>query len=1523
MTTPVIVEFQQVGLDVIKRKVDDVGKATDQAAKSAAVLQREFAKLSSLQIKLGIAEQLAKDLAALKLFHRERINGIQEAAARERSALRQIEAEERASIRNREAVKRAANRTALNDARSALKQLEAEETASLRSREAVKRAANRAALNDSRTALRQLEAEELSSMRIKEAARRASSRAIANDNRTAARQLEAEELSSIRTREAARKASSRTALVESRSAIRQQEAEQLASVKVLEATRKSSARAALAETRTAVKQLEAEQLSAIKTKQAADLSATKVKQAADLSGIKAKQAADLAAIRTTQAAEAAAQRTAHQLALNNQKQLAVAVQNTNNQQHRNQMQLLQQQNQAALNNIRQQQAASQRQAAGRGPTGNFSAPGLTNTGNQFTNLGSKIRQTASSLNSFRTILLSVGAGFSLRGIVSELDKVAGIQQKLAAVAKPGENTIQTFEKLKNVANASGVELEDVVQTYQKISVAADNYQLSQDGVIRVVDLLSKTLKLSGATAVESSQFLLQLSQAAGLGFLQGEEFRAAAKDNPVLINQITESLGMARGQLQGFIKDTGAFKDQQLAQSFGVTAEKLRELEGAAKMAKAATPSGGRSFSGAVNRNGSFSASSSGSSDPVIPGLGVTLKQLQAMRSALPDFKLKFQDVIAALGRNGKSVDQAVLNLGLRPSQAINALKNNLLSLVAEIDRTTGITQKLSNSILFLANNTNLLVDAMLVLGSFALPLVAAAAVSLFLALATNPITALALAVGAALSALVLFRNEIGFDAQGAFVLRGALVSLTDVLGLLGTAIKNTSLADLGRQLSIPIMPAVNAALMEYKKVKQNIEMATTGQAGQFGNKIPFERFRIPSEQDDSIQNRYARSALQGAAVGGAVGAPFGLGLFGAKIGAMGRSAVQWETEMAQAEAALKMEDNTTKTLDRALKSVRQKILIAENEAKLQDRIKVSPIATFDKPAEGLLRLEEGFKKLSPEVKKTFDELDKFQKAASGTAPQKFTRGVEAARQETNKLQQAIAKVDVKKIQADNGLPTAKTGLGILQSAQDKPLETKLPDFSNFKIQIDGVKNAFSGLTAEQQVALEKFNGIITVAEKLDQTITTIRASIAQYLGQAAGILGSVVGEIESAVVRALNNVLDLVNKIIGAINQILGALGKLSGINLGSIGQIGGGFNAGPGSNSIISNMLARGQQFGAQGAAQVNANPTTMFGDNARSYALSTTNPGLPYQQGLGPLQQYRSGLQDVVAEQRNIDAELTKLGTQGPAAFNRAAEAAQGLGQASQQTGQAMQQFLGSTISNLENAFVQFAQTGKFDFKALVNAMIGDLARLMFRMIIMQPLMNFFGGLFGGIGGFGGGGMIGGFATGGMVGGASGVSGGSGFTNLGLGFGSGGCGPGGCGKGFATGGLVGFCNGGLTGFASGGISGGRTFGPGTSTSDKLLTMTSPGEFIVNAAATKANLPALNHVNQGGTLGGEGGGGTVNYAPNVTVNVQGGGTATDGARQGQAAGREFEAMMRKTFSEMLVREMRPGGTLTQRGPK
>ncbi|HEY7824247.1 MAG TPA: phage tail tape measure C-terminal domain-containing protein, partial [Acidimicrobiia bacterium] len=163
------------------------------------------------------------------------------------------------------------------------------------------------------------------------------------------------------------------------------------------------------------------------------------------------------------------------------------------------------------------------------------------------------------------------------------------------------------------------------------------------------------------------------------------------------------------------------------------------------------------------------------------------------------------------------------------------------------------------------------------------------------------------------------------------------------------------------------------------------------------------------------------------------------------------------------------------------------------------------------------------------------------------------------------------------------------------------------------------------------------------------------------------------------------------------------------------------------------------------------------------------------------------------DVIFNERIAEAYQTDLenATDWRSGIERAV---QGLGESIGSEADLAESALTSLFDNAANAIVEFAKTGKFDFKEFARSVAADILMLTTRMLLFKALSSFLPGLSGG-------------------------------------------------------GMAGFAEGGFVNFATGG----SVRGPGTGTSDSIPAMLSNGEFVVNAAATKDFLPLLEAINSG----------------------------------------------------------------------
>ena len=108
----------------------------------------------------------------------------------------------------------------------------------------------------------------------------------------------------------------------------------------------------------------------------------------------------------------------------------------------------------------------------------------------------------------------------------------------------------------------------------------------------------------------------------------------------------------------------------------------------------------------------------------------------------------------------------------------------------------------------------------------------------------------------------------------------------------------------------------------------------------------------------------------------------------------------------------------------------------------------------------------------------------------------------------------------------------------------------------------------------------------------------------------------------------------------------------------------------------------------------------------------------------------------LADVIDRQKEKVNELAAIEEKNRGTFEFGArKALRGYLDEIEDVAASSQALLSSAFKGAEDALVSFVQTGKLDFKSLINSMIADLARLTIRQSITGPIAEFVGSMFGG--------------------------------------------------------------------------------------------------------------------------------------------------------------------------------------------
>ncbi len=156
------------------------------------------------------------------------------------------------------------------------------------------------------------------------------------------------------------------------------------------------------------------------------------------------------------------------------------------------------------------------------------------------------------------------------GLIAAIEEMDRLDARLKISEGSAKAAATAMDEIKRVATDTRAPVKDVADAYIRFSTAIQRAGGSQKQSIQFTELLSKALKVSGASATQVGNTMMQLGQAFQAGALQGDEFRSVAENGGMVLNYLADALGVTRGQLKKMSADGE------------LTAEKLLKLVDAA-----------------------------------------------------------------------------------------------------------------------------------------------------------------------------------------------------------------------------------------------------------------------------------------------------------------------------------------------------------------------------------------------------------------------------------------------------------------------------------------------------------------------------------------------------------------------------------------------------------------------------------------------------------------------------------------------------------------------------------------------------------------------------------------------------------------------------------------------------------------------------------------------------------------------------------------------------------------------------
>lgn len=153
-----------------------------------------------------------------------------------------------------------------------------------------------------------------------------------------------------------------------------------------------------------------------------------------------------------------------------------------------------------------------------------------------------------------TSLAAIGAAVGTKELMGLSDTWTTLKNKVAAVSQSTGMQARSMSDLVKGADDARSSIESYTDLYAKLMRSSSGVAKNEEEVARVTNIVSKAFVAGGAAASEQAAGVLQLGQALGSGFLQGDELRSIRENAPLLAEAIAKEFNTTIGGL----KDLGS-----------------------------------------------------------------------------------------------------------------------------------------------------------------------------------------------------------------------------------------------------------------------------------------------------------------------------------------------------------------------------------------------------------------------------------------------------------------------------------------------------------------------------------------------------------------------------------------------------------------------------------------------------------------------------------------------------------------------------------------------------------------------------------------------------------------------------------------------------------------------------------------------------------------------------------------------------------------------------------------------------
>ena len=149
----------------------------------------------------------------------------------------------------------------------------------------------------------------------------------------------------------------------------------------------------------------------------------------------------------------------------------------------------------------------------------------------------------------------LGSAVSISHIVQTADRMQDLASKVRINTQTTEEYMAVLQDLRKISTDYWTAIDGITDLYASSKRALDSLGASQREVLDFTRNITMAMSIGGGSAQAQEAALIQLGQAMNMGMLRGQEFNSVSAQAPVIIDLLTESLKVSRGELRQMAKE--------------------------------------------------------------------------------------------------------------------------------------------------------------------------------------------------------------------------------------------------------------------------------------------------------------------------------------------------------------------------------------------------------------------------------------------------------------------------------------------------------------------------------------------------------------------------------------------------------------------------------------------------------------------------------------------------------------------------------------------------------------------------------------------------------------------------------------------------------------------------------------------------------------------------------------------------------------------------------------------------------